>query len=113
MFTIADDDITDAIMQAHKRQVNVRIITDNDKSEDHGSDIDYLIRQGVTVVMDDSPYHMHHKFAIFDGRYLLNGSFNWTRSASQHNYENVLVTDNPDLLNLYQQQFNQLWRRFD
>ncbi|SQI39503.1 Phospholipase D precursor [Leminorella richardii] len=113
VFTIADDDITDAIMQAHKRQVNVRIITDNDKSEDHGSDIDYLIRQGVTVVMDDSPYHMHHKFAIFDGRYLLNGSFNWTRSASQHNYENVLVTDNPDLLNLYQQQFNQLWRRFD
>lgn len=113
VFTIADDDITDAIMRAHQRNVKIRIITDDDKSEDRGSDIDYLIRQGVPIVMDDTPYHMHHKFAIFDGHYLLNGSFNWTKSASQHNYENVLITDNPDLLNLYQQQFAQLWRRFN
>ncbi|GKX56076.1 hypothetical protein SOASR030_21880 [Leminorella grimontii] len=113
VFTIADDDITDAIMRAHQRNIKIRIITDDDKSEDRGSDIDYLMRKGISIVMDDTPYHMHHKFAIFDGRYLLNGSFNWTKSASQHNYENVLVTDNPDLLNLYQQQFIQLWRRFN
>jgi phosphatidylserine/phosphatidylglycerophosphate/cardiolipin synthase-like enzyme len=35
----------------------------------------------------------HHKFAIFDGKTLLNGSYDWTRSAFTKNEENVLVTD--------------------
>ena len=26
--------------------------------------------------------HMHHKFAIFDGERLINGSYNWTRGAA-------------------------------
>ncbi|QBH95860.1 nuclease [Limnobaculum zhutongyuii] len=112
VFTIADDIITESILAAHQRQVQIRIITDNEKSEDDGSDIEYLQRKGISIVMDNSPYHMHHKFSIFDNRYLLNGSFNWTRSASQYNYENILITDSPTLLAFYQQEFNRLWQRF-
>jgi phosphatidylserine/phosphatidylglycerophosphate/cardiolipin synthase-like enzyme len=55
---------------------------------------------------------MHHKFALFDGQLLLNGSFNWTRSASLNNEENLLVTDNVVLVRSYQQQFELLWLRF-
>ncbi|MFV0547617.1 MAG: phospholipase D-like domain-containing protein, partial [Limnobaculum xujianqingii] len=77
-----------------------------------GSDIEYLQRKGISIVMDNSPYHMHHKFAVFDDRYLLNGSFNWTKSASQYNYENILITDSPTPLAFYQQEFTRLWQRF-
>ncbi|WP_140919243.1 phospholipase D-like domain-containing protein [Limnobaculum xujianqingii] len=112
VFTIADDIITESILAAHQRQVQIRIITDNEKSEDDGSDIEYLQHKGISIVMDNSPYHMHHKFAVFDDRYLLNGSFNWTKSASQYNYENILITDSPTLLAFYQQEFTRLWQRF-
>ncbi|AKJ42654.1 Phospholipase D precursor [Pragia fontium] len=112
VFTIADDAITESILSAHQRQVQIRIITDNDKSEDQGSDIDYLQHKGISIVTDNSPYHMHHKFAIFDDTYLLNGSFNWTRSASLHNCENILITDSTELLTRYQQEFIKLWQRF-
>lgn len=42
--------------------------------------------------------HMHHKFAVIDGRLLVNGSFNWTRQAVLYNQENCVVTDNPQLV---------------
>ena len=41
---------------------------------------------------------MHHKFALFDGRRLMTGSFNWTRSASEQNEENLIVTADPVLV---------------
>lgn len=41
---------------------------------------------------------MHHKFAIVDGRLLINGSFNWTRQAVLYNQENCVITDNSSLV---------------
>ncbi len=40
----------------------------------------------------------HHKFAIVDGRLLLNGSFNWTRQAVTSNNENVTVLSDAQLV---------------
>ena len=112
VYTISDDRITEAILEAHRRGVAVRVLTDNDKRYDDGSDIARLREQGVAVRIDDGPYHMHHKFAVFDGRVLANGSFNWTRSASTVNEENLVVTDDPALLRSFAGQFQALWDRF-
>lgn len=112
VFTISDDRITESIIKAHKRGVKIRIITDDDKSYDLGSDIDSLLKANVPLLMDDSPYHMHHKFAVFDNHLLLNGSFNWTRSASTKNEENILVTDNAALVADFSAHFNKLWKKF-
>ncbi|KLV08933.1 phosphatidylserine synthase [Photobacterium aquae] len=112
VFTIADDNLTDAILAAHHRGVKVRIITDNDKVNDSGSDIDYLARHGVMVKVDETQYHMHHKFAIFDNSRLINGSFNWTRSASKFNSEDLTMTNDSRHLAAFTQHFDQLWRDF-
>ena len=55
--------------------------------------------------------HMHHKFAIFDGDLLLNGSFNWTRSASELNEENLIITPDPVLVRAFAGRFEELWGR--
>lgn len=112
VFTISDDRLTQAVVNAHQRGVIVRIVTDDDKSQDEGSDVDYLIAQGIAVRMDISPNHMHHKFAVIDQRVLVNGSFNWTRSASDYNQENILVTDEPVLVTAYIREFESLWVEF-
>ena len=112
VFTIADDRLTDAILECHARGVQVRVVSDNDKQHDSGSDIARLRDRGVPVRLDDAPYHMHHKFALVDGRVLANGSFNWTRSASTSNEENLLVIDHPQLVSSYAREFDELWARF-
>lgn len=112
VFTISDDRLSRAIIAAHQRGVKVRVITDNDKALDEGSDIDSLIVEGIEVRMDASPNHMHHKFAVIDQRVLVNGSFNWTRSATDYNQENILVTDEPGLVMAYLREFESLWQAF-
>lgn len=82
-------------------------------AQDQGSDICSLIDHGVLVRMDSSANHMHHKFAIIDKKTLVNGSFNWTRSATDYNQENILVTDEPKLVNAYLAEFESLWLEFN
>ena len=112
VFTITDDRIARALLEAHNRGVRVRIITDDEKTSDLGSDVDQLAAAGIPVRMDDSTHHMHHKFAIFDNTYLVTGSYNWTRSAAAHNEENIVVSSDPRLRRAFVEKFDKLWKAF-
>lgn len=110
VFTLSDDRISEEVLAAHRRGVKVRIVTDNDKEYDTGSDISRLRDAGIPVAVDRTSAHMHHKFAIFDGRKLLNGSYNWTRSAGQYNEENLVISNDPLLVAQFSAQFEMLWQ---
>lgn len=112
VYTIADDRLSDAILACHERGVAVRLISDNDKKYDDGSDVRALRDAGIPVRVDDQPHHMHHKFALFDRRVIANGSFNWTRSASRYNEENLVVSDDARLVDAFTRRFDDLWSRF-
>lgn len=113
VFTITDDRVTRSIRDAHERKVKVRIISDNDKSYDAGSDMELLSRAGIPVRFDNTDFHMHHKFALFDGQSVLTGSYNWTRSASRNNSENLIITTDPALVLRFEAEFEKLWNKFD
>ena len=112
VFTITDDRITSAILDAYDRKVAVRIITDNEKAFDKGSDVERLAGAGVDVCVDRTQHHMHHKFAIFDHTRLLTGSYNWTRSAAASNEENFIIVDDARLRTAFQDEFDRLWNEF-
>ena len=112
MFTITDNNIVDVLLDAQTRGIALRIISDDDKSMDRGSDIDRMIARGVPVKLDRTSAHMHHKFALFDGVTLLTGSYNWTRSAARENEENIVVTNDEHLVHAFKTQFETLWSRF-
>lgn len=109
VFTITDDRIGGAIQAAHQRGIALRIISDNDKALDLGSDIEDLRRLGIPVRLDRTPDHMHHKFAIFDSALVLTGSFNWTRSAARYNHENMVVSNDHRLVQAFLREFEKLW----
>lgn len=112
VFTITDNRISRAILGAHHRGVRIRIVSDDWKASDLGSDIDELERAGIPVALDSGPAHMHNKFALFDNRLVATGSYNWTRSAAEENQENLVVTNHPQLLSRFQQEFERLWKAF-
>lgn len=109
VFTITDNNVSGAILGAHKRGVNVRIITDPDKALDRGSDIVRLQEAGIPVRVDHASDHMHHKFAVFDGDVAVTGSYNWTRGAAERNLENIVVTDDARLVKPFRDEFERLW----
>lgn len=112
VFTITDNRIVEAMLEAHGRGVVLRVITDDDKSLDRGSDIQRLREAGVAVRMDSTPHHMHHKFAVFDSACVLTGSYNWTRSAADVNHENLVIAHEGALVHAFSQTFEHLWREF-
>ncbi|MDX9881853.1 MAG: phospholipase D-like domain-containing protein [Prolixibacteraceae bacterium] len=109
VFTITDSRLSEKITQRFRQGVRFRIITDDQKIYDHGSEIIELERIGIPVKTDRSRYHMHNKFGIIDQRIVFTGSFNWTYTASKHNQENLLVTTNFDIVNQYEEEFERLW----
>ncbi|MFO0929729.1 MAG: phospholipase D-like domain-containing protein [Gemmataceae bacterium] len=111
VFTITDDSISEAILKAHRRGVAIRILTDDEKVYDLGSDVVRLEEAGIPVRVDRTEAHMHHKFALFDRVVLLNGSYNWTRSAGRVNAENVVLTGDRRLIDRFQRYFDASWEK--
>jgi len=109
VFTITNNQIANAILAEFREGVKVRIITDNDKANDLGADIYKLARAGIPVKTDKTEAHMHHKFAVVDGELIINGSFNWTRSAGTRNFENVVISNNPKMVKSFADHFEHLW----
>lgn len=63
------------------------------------------------VYRDSAYYSLHHKYLLVDPSYpgsdpiVVTGSSNWTRSADDNNDENLLVIHDPEIANLYLQEF--------
>lgn len=109
VFTLTDDRIADAVIATATRGVRIRIISDNDKSLDLGSDMRRLHAARIPVRIDQTPNHMHHKFAVFDEKIVVSGSYNWTRSAAEDNEENIIVTNEQKIVRAFRIQFEKLW----
>lgn len=109
VFTISDNKISEEIIRAHKRNISVKVLTDNNKSFDKGSDIKTIHNAGVPVKIDRTQSHMHHKFYIIDKESMLTGSYNWARSAAEQNQENIIVSDDAKMAKYFVREFDRLW----
>ena len=113
VFTISDDRITKALIDANNDGVTVRIITDRDKISDEGSDVKELFYNGIGVKADEDRNHMHHKFLIVDQKMVLTGSYNWTRSAANYNQENIISIEDEYVASKFLNEFNRLWEAYN
>lgn len=111
VFTISDNDISDVIIEKYKKGISIRILTDNEKSLDEGSDILRFAQIGIPVKVDNTQSHMHHKFSIADEQELITGSFNWTKSAELYNQENIIAIQDTESIKAYYKEFEKLWSK--
>lgn len=110
VFTISDNRIADKLKYCKMKGVKIRLLTDDEKTFDLGSDIEELARSGISVRIDRTRHHMHHKFCVVDNKRVITGSYNWTRSAEQYNHENVLITNDKKVVDAYCNEFEKLWK---
>ncbi|CAK6953455.1 mitochondrial cardiolipin hydrolase [Scomber scombrus] len=113
VFAFSNMDLSRAVLALHGRSVTIRVLTDKHYSAITGSQIGVLRKAGICVRCDVGSVHMHHKFAVVDGQLLITGSLNWTLTAVQSNMENILVTEEPDLVRPFIKEFHRLWTHND
>jgi phosphatidylserine/phosphatidylglycerophosphate/cardiolipin synthase-like enzyme len=109
MYTFTDKEILLSLINAQNRGVKVRVYLDRSQIGSTYSISRLLVQKGIKVRISSNNYIMHNKFAIIDNRILLSGSYNWTFAANNKNEENLMVIDDPEIIEIFQNQFVNLW----
>ena len=112
VFNITSIGIKTALRKARKKNIQIRIITDQRQSEEFHSAVGSLLADGFSIKLVKGKGRnglMHNKFAIFDHKRLLTGSYNWTETAEHYNYENALFLEDKNLVKEYQNEFDSIW----
>lgn len=85
--------IARALVAAHKRGVDVRVVVDLNKNEDKDSQVKRFAKAGVPVFADAKHNTAHNKLMIVDHRLVVTGSFNYSTESESENAENLVFLD--------------------
>lgn len=100
--------IADALIEAHRRGVLVRVVTETDYAKETA--VKRLQDVDIPVVDDDGREgYMHHKFIVIDERYVWTGSYNTTYNGAYRNNNNVIFIDSVPLAYNFTQEFRELF----
>lgn len=80
-----------ALVAAQERGVAVAVVLDGLIRPEETATISHLRAGGCDVYLDDAHASMHNKYAVFDARTVVTGSYNWTDRAERRNSENLLA----------------------
>ena len=98
--------IAKALVEAHKRGVDVRVILDKSQRTEKYSSADFVLHAGIPIWIDAQHAIAHNKVMVIDGATVLTGSFNFTKAAEEHNAENLLVIRDKALAEKYAANWN-------
>ncbi len=102
-----------ALLSARERGVKVRLVFDLGHVKPYmRKQIKYLKDNKMDIrVMrgKGGSGSMHNKYAVFDGQLLQTGSANWTFTAQNNNYENMMFTADKTILDGYEKNFEWMW----
>lgn len=103
--------IRDALIQAHQRGVNIRMVTDDDAYANPGFQPFFaaLEAEGIPVVNDGRSSLMHNKFFVFDETAVWTGSMNMTNTDFTLNHNDALVITSTQLAEIYQIEFEEMF----
>ncbi len=110
VYSITNQNIVDAIIDAKERGAKIRVITDRLQSKGKYSLVDEIESAGIPVITNTGHKIMHNKFAVFDGKRIESGSYNWTESATESNAENCMFFEQED--KAFTKQFDYLWNLY-
>jgi phosphatidylserine/phosphatidylglycerophosphate/cardiolipin synthase-like enzyme len=101
-------DVADALIAAHDRGVQVRLVYDSEFAEESDK-VDQLLAAGIPGVGDDRGDYQHNKFFVFDGDIVWTGSLNITENGVYRNNNNVVAFISPELAANYTAEFEEMF----
>lgn len=110
-FTLTSDLISDALRNAHRRNVEIRGVVETSQMGSMGSDVVDLIAGGMDIRLDGNSNLMHHKVIIIDSNIVILGSYNFTRSAEDKNDENTIIVHDPAFAGQFLIEFDRLYEQ--
>jgi phosphatidylserine/phosphatidylglycerophosphate/cardiolipin synthase-like enzyme len=100
--------IAKALVEAHKRGVDVQAVLDKSQRTERYSSATFLLNEKIPVYIDAKHAIAHNKIILIDGQTIITGSFNFTKAAEESNAENLMVLKGrSDLYAKYERNFEE------
>ena len=106
-YDISSIKIANEIIAAHKRGVDVKLVTDNGTFS--GEAIRRIYESGIPIVPDTGPALMHNKFAIIDDFTVFTGSYNTTENCTHRNNNNAIIVNSTEIAEIYSAKFSEMF----
>lgn len=107
MYNLTMTSAGDALLAAHKRGVEVRLVIESDAMDKALPQ--KLIKAGIPVQGDAQEGLMHHKFVVIDGQEVWTGSMNLAQAAAYNDYNNLVRIRSMRIAQDYQVAFNEMF----
>lgn len=98
--------VAKALLEAHKRGVNVQAILDKSQRNANYSSANFLANSGIPTFIDAAHAIAHNKVMVIDGTTVITGSFNFSKKAEEKNAENLLILRSAELAKAYKENWN-------
>lgn len=108
IFFLTEENFTNALISAHRRGVEIKVILDATAGRNPKSRHESLRKAGIKVKVENWPGKMHQKTMIIDNNLII-GSMNFSKSGNLKNDENCVIIKNISLANQYQKHFLELY----
>ena len=111
MAWFTSNELFEALINALNRAVDVELILlDNAINYMYyAPDFNEFINAGGKLrIAGPEVGFMHHKFCVIDDSLAITGSYNWTYYAETRNVENIVISDNSDIVMLFSAEFQRL-----
>lgn len=116
MAWFTSDELFSAVIDALKRGVKVELILLDDATNfmPYAPDFNKILSHGGVLRIASSGHgFLHHKYCVIDNRLVITGSYNWTYYAETRNMENVIISDNKEVVGQYRKDFMALASMFE
>ena len=110
-FLITHNGITNALIDAKKRNVDVKIIIDANSVSTRNTKYALLRQNKIPLKTENYAGKLHSKTILIDDKYIITGSMNFSNSGENKNDENLLIINCPRLTKLYKTYFLYLWSK--
>lgn len=111
VFVITHKKLTQALIDAKNRGVDVKIILDATSVRSNHTTHEILREAGIPLKTENYAGKVHNKSMIIDDKYVITGSMNFSNSGENRNDENCLVIENSDLAKFYKGWFEFIWKK--
>lgn len=96
IYTFTDERVAAALVKSKSSGVNVTVKYDKSQAEriDRMRNVIKIMKKGkikLIPIKSRAYSKMHHKFAVIDKKIVATGSYNWTKTGTSSNKENLVI----------------------
>lgn len=106
-YSISSPEIIKKLIEARKRGVDVRLVTEQDNLRKSG--LKKFTDADIPLVADNNRALMHNKFAVIDEETVWTGSYNLTKNSGLKDNNNAIAIRSPELAEIFIAEFRKMF----